>query len=383
MRIALFFSYSTSLQDWLNAGFICRELKPFYDLSLQNGYKFYLITYGDETDFNLDETYLKKYNIEVKPLKAFHGFQSIRNLCDIFSTLFKIDLVFSLQTTALISALPVSFFFNKPLISRSGYDVFAFSRNSTSLFKKSVLRFLELFASLTASAFIFATHADSDSFLRRTNFMRSLKNKIFSKKLSTYILPNWVNTNLFTPSFSNNNILNKHQIDFFSIGRLEPQKNYLSLLSLLASTNYNTSLTIAGSGSQFSALKNLSNELSFDLTLLGKVEHSKLPDLINQYHIYIQNSLIEGNPKSVLEAMSCGAIVMCRDSPGISQLIDSKQNGYLYNSYDFHIILSNILSNPNLKSLKDNARKNIVDNYNYLSYIDSLHEILKSSFSRS
>ena len=101
--------------------------------------------------------------------------------------------------------------------------------------------------------------------------------------------------------------------------------------------------------------------------------------MINQYHIYIQNSLIEGNPKSVLEAMSCGAIVMCRDSPGISQLIDSKQNGYLYNSYDFHIILSNILSNPNLKSLKDNARKNIVDNYNYLSYIDSLHEILKSS----
>ena len=36
MRIALFFSYSTSLQDWLNAGFISRELKPFSDLSINN-----------------------------------------------------------------------------------------------------------------------------------------------------------------------------------------------------------------------------------------------------------------------------------------------------------------------------------------------------------
>ena len=381
MRIALFFSYSTSLQDWLNAGFISRELKPFYDLSLLHGYKFYLITYGDESDFQLEESYLKKYNIEVKPLKAFQGFKFICNLYDIFTTLTKIDLVLSLQTTGLIAALPVSCLFNKPLISRSGYDVFAFSRNSKFVLKRLVLRFLELLGSLTASAFIFATQNDLDSFFYRTKYLRLLKNKFFSRKVSTYILPNWVDTNIFTPlSDINSHELDLNQINFFSIGRLEPQKNYLSLLSLLASSRYKISLTIAGSGSELSTLKNLSRNLRFDLTFLGKVEHGLLPKFINKYDIYIQNSLIEGNPKSVLEAMSCGAIVLCRDSPGINQLIDSNFNGYLYNSDNFHNVLSTIISNKNLKYVKANARQFIISNYNYLNYIKTLEKILQSSF---
>ena len=382
MRIALFFSYSTSLQDWLNAGFISRELQPFYDLSLKNGYKFYLVTYGDESDFDLDEAYLKKYDIEVKPLKAFQGFKFIRNLYDIFSTLLEIDLIFSIQTTALISALPVSFFFNKPLISRSGYDVFAFAGKDKSFLKKFVLRFLELFASLTASAFIFATSLDLDSFLRRTKFLGLLKNNFTSKKVPTFILPNWVDTNKFTPFIFKNHLLDTNQINFFSIGRLEPQKNYLSLVSLLASCSFKTSLTIAGSGSEFLALKNLSNKLCFDLTLLGKVEHSLLPELINQYDIYIQNSLIEGNPKSVMEAMSCGAVVVCRDSPGINQVIYSRSNGYLYNLNNFHNIISNVVSNNELISIQKNARKYIIDNHDYSSYIRSLDKIFQFSFAR-
>ena len=380
MRVALFFSYSTSLQDWLNAGFISRELKPFYDLSMLHGYKFSLITYGDESDFDLSETYLKKYNIEVKPLKAFKGFNFISNLCDIFSTVKNTDIIFSVQTTALIAALPLSFLFQKPLISRSGYDVFAFSKNSKFFLKKILLRTLELFASLTASAFVFATKADLNSFSRRTKYLRLLINKLSCKKVSTYILPNWVDTQTFLPSnFYINNLLEKNQINFFSIGRLEPQKNYLSLISLLSSCSYKTSLTIAGTGSEYFALKKLSDELKYNLTLLGKIDHSRLPKLINQYDIYIQNSLIEGNPKSVLEAMSCGAIVVCRDSPGMSKLIENTVNGYLYNSNNFKNVLKDILANQKLKYVKINARKVIVDNYNFLNYIKSLKEILKVS----
>ena len=76
--------------------------------------------------------------------------------------------------------------------------------------------------------------------------------------------------------------------------------------------------------------------------------------------------------------MSCGAIVVCRDSPGISQLINNRFNGYLYNSNDFHDVLSIILSNKTNKSIKSNARKYIVDNFNYLKYMNSLNAILRS-----
>ena len=380
MRIALFFSYSTSLQDWLKAGFISRELKPFYDLSILYGYKIYLITYGDESDFQLEEAYLKKYNIEVKPLKVKQGRKFFRNLYDIFSILKNIDLFVSIQTTALIAALPVSYLLNKPLISRSGYDVFAFSRHSQYSLKRLVLRALELFASLTASAFIFATQNDLDTFLLRTKYLRLLKKKFFSKDVLTYILPNWVDTKLFAPLLDDiKPQLETRKINFFSIGRLEDQKNYLSLISLLASSSYKTSLTIAGTGSEFSAIKNLSHKLRYDVTLLGRVDHSLLPGLINKHDIYIQNSLIEGNPKSVLEAMSCGAIVVCRDCPGIGQLIESKLNGYLYNSDNFYDIINTIISNKNLNLIRSNARTFIINKYNYSLYIKSLNVILESS----
>ena len=382
MRIALFFSYSTSLQDWLKAGFISRELKPFHDLSIKNGYKFYLITYGDESDFTLEENYLKQYDIKVMPLKAFRGFKFIRNLAHIFFTLMKIDLFFSIQTTGLIAALPASYLFHKPMVSRSGYDVFAFSRNSKFFFKGFILRTLEILASFSASAFIFATQEDLKSFSRRIKYVALFKNKIFSQKLLTFILPNWVDTNIFAPASGYiNRSLDSTKINFLSIGRLESQKNYLSLISLLASSSYNSSLTIVGLGSELLALKNLSKKLSFDLTLLGKIDHNLLPTLINKYDIYIQNSLIEGNPKSVLEAMSCGAIVVCRDSPGISQLIDSNRNGYLYNTDNFDNVISTIISSNNIDMIKSNARQFIVNNYDYITYLKSLKKILKSSIS--
>ena len=379
MRIALFFSYSTSLQDWLNAGFISRELKPFYDLSMLHGYKFYLITYGDESDFNLEEVYLKKYNIEVMPLKAFRGFRFIRNIYNIFSTLKTVDLIFSIQTTALISALPVSYLFNKPLISRSGYDIFAFSRNTTFFFKRFALRLLELSASLSARSFIFATQVDLDSFFRRTKFSRFIRNKFSSRKISTFILPNWVDTKIFSPSSNYINYsLETNQINFFSIGRLEPQKNYLNLLDLLNNIPFPCSLKIAGVGSQEQKLRDRANVLNLDLDLLGRINHYDLPLLINQSNIYIQNSIFEGNPKSVLEAMASGSIVLCRDSPGMDQLIIDQFNGFLYNSDTFNDVINNVASSKSLLTLTKNARNYIIKNCSYSSYISQLNIIFKA-----
>ena len=381
MRIALFFSYSTSLQDWLKAGFISRELKPFYNLSLVNGYKFYLITYGDESDFNLEESYLKKYNIEVIPLKAFSGLKFIRNLYKIFFILKKTDLFFSIQTTALVSALPASYLFNKPLISRSGYDIFAFSQKGKSLFKKYLLHGLEFFASLSASAFIFATQVDLDSFFRRNQLSRIIKNRLFSRNISTFILPNWVDTEMFCPSSNYiNNSLETNKINFFSIGRLEPQKNYLNLLDLLTNIPFPFDLKIAGEGSQEDLLKKRAKHLDIDLELLGRIEHYDLPLLINQSNIYIQNSIFEGNPKSVLEAMASGIVVLCRDSPGMNQLVVDQFSGFIYNSDNLNNVVNHIVNSKSLLSITSNARNYIIENCSFSSYVSKLDIIFNKYY---
>ena len=56
--------------------------------------------------------------------------------------------------------------------------------------------------------------------------------------------------------------------------------------------------------------------------------------------IYISTSFFEGNPKTVLEAMGSGCIVVASDIPNHRELIDHKVNGYLFD-----------LDNPNLLNI--------------------------------
>jgi glycosyltransferase involved in cell wall biosynthesis len=54
-----------------------------------------------------------------------------------------------------------------------------------------------------------------------------------------------------------------------------------------------------------------------------------LPKELVKHGIFFLISEYEGQPKSLLEAMSCGLAVIGRDSIGINDIIKHKKNGYL------------------------------------------------------
>ena len=118
---------------------------------------------------------------------------------------------------------------------------------------------------------------------------------------------------------------------------------------------FNTILGVTGSGKTFvmaNVIKNLNrpciilaqnktlaaqlyNEfksLSIDAKFLGRVPNSELPKIINKYPIYVLCSNYEGNPKTLLEAMSCERAVIGTNRPGINNIINHNLNGVLCDS---------------------------------------------------
>ena len=67
----------------------------------------------------------------------------------------------------------------------------------------------------------------------------------------------------------------------------------------------------------------------------------------------------EGSPKSLLEGMGSGLLIICRRCAGNNELIKNGVNGFLFDNTDQ---LNNIINN--IKSLNKNQIKDILS-YNY------------------
>ena len=81
--------------------------------------------------------------------------------------------------------------------------------------------------------------------------------------------------------------------------------------------------------------------------------------------LFILLSRYEGNPKSLLEAMSCRMIVLASNVRGIKNIIQDNRNGFLINFKNGELVKKvNYLSQKKqLEKIRDNARKYIMDNH--------------------
>jgi glycosyltransferase EpsD len=69
--------------------------------------------------------------------------------------------------------------------------------------------------------------------------------------------------------------------------------------------------------------------------------------MYQKYNYYISTSGFEGNPKTILEAMVSGCIVIASDIPNHAELIENGLNGFLFD-----------LKNPNLQELLESLKSN-------------------------
>lgn len=322
MNIILLFTYGISLKDWVNSGLFDREIEFYKQMATTNNLNYHFVTYGDDGDRDI----LKNYPyFHVYPAYEFIKKRNNKyiNFLNSFLLPFKlkkqiksVDLIKTNQLNGSWVAILLKFAFKKPLIVRTGYDLFEFSiKEKKSLIVKIFNYIQTIFSIIFSNKYIVSSN--SDKLFLGKNFYQSKK---------ILVNPNWVNDLKF------NTFMNRFRRKILTVGRLEKQKNLDTLISSLA--NSSIELDIIGDGSLKNYLINHAENSSMKVNFLGKMDFNKLSETYKEYRIFILSSLYEGNPKVVLEAMSSGALVIAPRNNNTEEIIQDGINGVLYDSFE-------------------------------------------------
>ncbi len=374
MNIVYFLTYGYSLETWNESSALEREVKYFNLLSKNLGYKFFIITYGDESDLQYSDLFLcseiiplykYKKHFNSKLLNFFNSLTFPRKIKNII----KEDVHITKQNQLLGSW--VSFIFKKitgsKFFIRTGYDMYFFSKaENKSYVKQKLYMMLTFFGLNSADLYSVTSRADYDFLLKSFNFKR--------KKLK--ILRNWVEDS------QSIKILNRNE-KLISIGRLEYQKNYQYLVKELSGQDI--PLIIYGSGSKKEELLKLSKNLNVNLEIIDSISNSELINSLQNIKYFILPSHYEGNPKALLEAMSAGCIVFASNINNHNEIINHRVNGFLFDLHkgSLNDVLSQVINNSNfnkeeLESISKNAVKTINDEYSISKILNEEKNMLNN-----
>jgi glycosyltransferase involved in cell wall biosynthesis len=169
--------------------------------------------------------------------------------------------------------------------------------------------------------------ANSPSLARRSEL---------SDPFSVRIIPNGVDVNYFHPASS----LQRESQQCFRIlfvGRLHVEKNVDLLLRAVACLRTeraaHVQLDVVGDGSEREGLERLSSELGLSacVTWHGWRSKKETAALYRQSDCFVNPSMYEGMPNTVLEAMASGLPVVASNVGGNNDLVIPGKTGFLFN----------------------------------------------------
>ena len=319
MNIVYFLTYGYSLKTWSDSSALEREAKYFNYLSEKYNFKFIIFTYGDKEDL----TYAPLFN-NSKIIPIYSHLNQFENtfINFLYSFLYPFKLKklveernFVIKQNQLLGSW-VSCIFKiitrKKLYVRTGYDMYTFSIfDKKSLIKKMAYKILTKLTLRFSDLYSVSSETD----------LKFLNNNFKSPKNNIYLLRNWVQGPDSVP-FKN------REDKAISVGRLEYQKNFSYMLSEFQNTNYK--LVIYGNGTKKNVLLRDSIENKVNLELVNSIKNDDLIRVLSKSKYFILPSHFEGNPKSLLEAMSAGCIVLASNIENHKEVIEDGVDGFLF-----------------------------------------------------
>lgn len=323
INLLVLFTWDVSLKIWEEKGLLQREVL-YYTRLAEQGIKISFLTWGDKEDFEIGKILHPNINVlpiytqipcpKTKFLRAVASLLSLWAARSIFQTA---NIIKTNQMWGGWIAILAKFIFRKPLLVRTGFELYRFTcLQGKGFLRKSFTWIISYVTYKSADLIYLATNDDKNFVVETFN--------IPSKNIS--IRPNWIDTEKFSPqqqpassSYNSNRIL--------FVGRLNEQKNIPLLIEAIAGTEWG--LDIYGTGELLETLQKLAMHKRAGVRFMGSVANDKLPNIYNSYPVFALLSHYEGNPKSLLEAMSCGCAVLGTNVEGINSVIMSGTNGFL------------------------------------------------------
>ena len=227
------------------------------------------------------------------------------------------------QATGAVPAMIARLLYGIPYVTTYGYRYHTFAAMEGRYLNSLYLRVLELLA-LRLAVGVIVTTQELASYVG--HFLPAEK---------IHLIPNGVDTALFSPSKETCTGKNGVRTILF-VGRLTRQKNLMRLLEALSVLNehHSVQLQIIGEGPLQRTLEETATQLRVDCTFEGTVPHHSLPDYMNCAGMFVLPSLVEGHPKALIEAMSCGMPCVVSDCEGNRALIEHEKTGLLFDPND-------------------------------------------------
>ncbi len=162
---------------------------------------------------------------------------------------------------------------------------------------------------------------------------------------------------------------------WLAAGRLEPVKDYATLLQAMAATPQPARLLIAGGGPLESQLRSLSRELGLEQRVRFLGFQPDLRRWMQAADGFVLSSRWEGLPMALLEAAACAVPAVATRVPGTREVITDGQTGLLAaagNSLALQEAMTRMMQIPQEEraAMGQRARQLVLDHYSLEAVLD-------------
>ena len=347
LNLSIFLTQGTKLKKLEENGNLIKEITPINVLA-QYFNQIFLFTYGKK-DKDLKSKLKPNIKIISKPLLIPSRYYKYIYPFLFFNIIKKSHFLKTNQINGSEAAIIAKKINPKAkLIIRTGYTASLFDKQGGK--DPSINLKREKKAYKKCDFALVTSQADKDYIIKKFSLS---KEKI-------KVIANYVDTDLFKPIS-----LEKYENKIIFIGRFyNPEKNITSLIEALKGSGIE--LDIIGRPKNTSGIENLSKENKVKINFLGIIPNEQIPEILNQYKIFVLPSLYEGMPKALLEAMSCGLACIATNVAGNREVIKDNENGLLCETspQSLREAITKLIDNNDLiEKLGINARKYTVEKF--------------------
>ena len=159
----------------------------------------------------------------------------------------------------------------------------------------------------------------------------------------------------------------KNFFKLITVGRLEIQKDYFTLLKAIKIINFNNfKLFIYGEGSKKNEITNFINENNLKNKVFIKGHEKNKNKIYSNADLLIISSIFEGLPNCIIEALNYDVPIIASNIGGNKEILSNSKYGDTFkveNESDLALKIYSFLKNPKRLNKKNNLDKNLLKKF--------------------